>query len=173
MFLQALIFILLFYYLIFLLKYSQFTMLYQFLLYGKVMQPYIYIHSLSYVIFHHGLSKEIGYSSVCQRIGPHCLSILIIIVCIYQPQTFFIFYYFRYNSTHFQRHLSLFFFPQPLYRNNFQIFYSSIFGYVYGNRPGGCVSSWLDVGAHNILKLRSQVTLLQPIIPGTCHSSQY
>ena len=65
------------------LKYSWFTMLCQFLLYNKVSHPYIYIHSLSYIIFHLGFSQETGYSSLCYTAGPHCLSILNVIVCIY------------------------------------------------------------------------------------------
>ena len=44
---------------------------------------YIYIHSFSHVIFPHGLSQEIGYSSLCCTVGPHCLYILNVIVCIY------------------------------------------------------------------------------------------
>ena len=42
-----------------------------------------YIQSLSYIIFHHGLFQETIYSSLCYRVGPHCLSILSVIVCIY------------------------------------------------------------------------------------------
>ena len=42
--------------------------------------------SFSY-IFHHGLYQETGYSSLCYTGGPHCPSILNIIVCIYEPQT--------------------------------------------------------------------------------------
>ena len=40
----------------------------------------------SYVIFLYGLSQEIGYSSLCCTVGLSCLSILNVIVCIYQPQ---------------------------------------------------------------------------------------
>ena len=47
---------------------------------------YIYT-SFSHIIFHLVLSHIIGYSSLCYRAGPHCLSILNGIVCIYQPQT--------------------------------------------------------------------------------------
>ena len=67
---------------LFLLTYSWFIM-FQFPLYSKVTQSYIYIHSLSYIIFHHNLSKETEYSSLCCTEGPHCLSILNIILCIY------------------------------------------------------------------------------------------
>ena len=51
---------------------------------------YIYIYmekdthtSFSYVNFHYGLSQEVSYSFLCFTVGPHCLSILNIIVCIY------------------------------------------------------------------------------------------
>ena len=44
---------------------------------------FIYI----YTLFHYGLSQEIGYSSLCYTVGRCCLSILNVIVCIYQPQT--------------------------------------------------------------------------------------
>ena len=66
-------------------------MLCHFLLYSTATQSYIHTytptHSFSLIIFHHGLSQEIGYSSWCWTVGPHCLSILKGIVCIYQPQT--------------------------------------------------------------------------------------
>ena len=58
-------------------------MLCQFLLYSKVTQSYIYTHSFSYISFLHGLSRETGYSSLCCTVGPHCLSIINVIVCIY------------------------------------------------------------------------------------------
>ena len=58
-----------------------------FLLSSIVTQSYIYIHSLSSVIFHHDLSQETGCSSLCYAAGPHCLSILTVIICIYSPQT--------------------------------------------------------------------------------------
>ena len=48
----------------FLLKYSWFTFFF-------------------YILFHYGLSQEIGYSSLCYTVGPYCLSILNVIVCIY------------------------------------------------------------------------------------------
>jgi len=48
-------------------------------------QAYTYIHSFSYIIFHHNLSQKIGYGSLCYRAGPHCLLILNVIVCIYEP----------------------------------------------------------------------------------------
>ena len=52
-----------------------------------VIQFYIYINSFSHTIFHHVLSPEIGYSFLCYIVERHCLSILNVIVCIYQPQT--------------------------------------------------------------------------------------
>ena len=44
-------------------------------------------HTLSCTIFHHVLPQKIGHSSLCCSVGPHCISILNVIVCIYQPQT--------------------------------------------------------------------------------------
>ena len=52
-----------------------------------VIHIYVYIHSVSLSIFHHVLSEEIGYSYLCSTAGPHCLSILNGIVCIYWHQT--------------------------------------------------------------------------------------
>ena len=54
---------------------------------GIVLIMHIYVHSFSYIISYHGLSQETGYSSLCYTAGPHCLSILNVIVYIYQPQT--------------------------------------------------------------------------------------
>ena len=42
---------------------------------------YIYTHLL-HILFHYGLSQDIEYSSLCCIVGPCCLSILYIIVCI-------------------------------------------------------------------------------------------
>ena len=42
---------------------------------------------LKIFFFHYGLSKGIEYSSLCYTLGLCCLSILNIIVFIYQPQT--------------------------------------------------------------------------------------
>ena len=67
--------------------YSWFILLCQFLLYSIVTQSYVYIHSFSHTIFHHVLSQEIEYSSLCYTVRPHCLSILNVIVYIYQAQT--------------------------------------------------------------------------------------
>ena len=35
-----------------------------------------------YIIFHYGLSQDIEYSSLCYLVGPCCLSILYVILCI-------------------------------------------------------------------------------------------
>ena len=48
---------------------------------------YAHTHSFSYIIFHHGLSQETGYIYLGYTSGPHCLSILNVIVCIYESQT--------------------------------------------------------------------------------------
>ena len=50
----------------------------------KVTQLYTFF---SHAVFHHVLSQETGYSSLCCAVGSHGLSILNVIVCIYQPQT--------------------------------------------------------------------------------------
>jgi len=42
---------------------------------------YIYIFFLC-ISFHDGLSQDIEYSSLCHTVGPCCLSILYVIVCI-------------------------------------------------------------------------------------------
>ena len=47
---------------------------------------YIHIYILFYILFHSGLFQDIECSSLCYTVGP-CLSILYVIVCIYQPQT--------------------------------------------------------------------------------------
>ena len=39
------------------------------------------------LFFHYGLSQDIKCDSLCYTVGPCCLSILYIIVCIGQPQT--------------------------------------------------------------------------------------
>ena len=46
--------------------------------------PYIYI--IFHILFHYGLSQEIEYSSLCYTVGPYCLSITDIILCICQSQ---------------------------------------------------------------------------------------
>ena len=69
------------------LKYRWSTVLCQFLLYSIVTQSYIYIyiyiHFFFSFIFCPVLSQETGYSFLCYAVGPHCLSILNGIVCIY------------------------------------------------------------------------------------------
>ena len=42
---------------------------------------------LFYILYHYSLSQDIEYSSQFYTVGPCCLSILNVIVCIYQPQT--------------------------------------------------------------------------------------
>ena len=69
------------------LKYSWFTTLCQSLLYSKVTQLYTHMFILFYIFFHYALSQETGYNSLCYTIGPYSLSILYIIVGVYQPQT--------------------------------------------------------------------------------------
>ena len=44
------------------------------------------IHILFHVLFLYGLSQDIEYSSLCCTVGPCCLSILYILVCIYLSQ---------------------------------------------------------------------------------------
>ena len=53
---------------------------------SKVTSFYMYIHSFFNILFHYGLSQEIGYSSLRCTVGPCCLSILNVIVYIYQLQ---------------------------------------------------------------------------------------
>ena len=64
----------------FLLKYTWFTMLRSFLVCGKVIQLYI---DIFHILFHYGLSQDIKDSSLCYIVGPCCLSILRIIVCVW------------------------------------------------------------------------------------------
>ena len=48
---------------------------------------YTHIYILFFnILFHSGLSQDISYNSLCCRVGPCCLSILHILVYIYQPQ---------------------------------------------------------------------------------------
>ena len=75
----------------FLLYYSWFTTLCQFLLYSIVLisavQSYAYIHSFSSYYFLSCYITKIGSSSLCCTVGPRCLSILNVVVYIYQAQT--------------------------------------------------------------------------------------
>ena len=48
-------------------------------------QPYIYILFILFSIM--VLSQGVGYNSLCYTVGPYCLSILNVIVCIYYSQT--------------------------------------------------------------------------------------
>ena len=43
---------------------------------------YTHIYILFYILFHYGLSQDIEYSSLWSTVGPCCLSILCIVVCI-------------------------------------------------------------------------------------------
>ena len=43
---------------------------------------HVYIHIIFHIIFHSGLSQDTEYSSLCYTVGPCCLSIIYIIVCI-------------------------------------------------------------------------------------------
>ena len=52
----------------------------------KVTQLYTYILSFLYA-FHNGLSQDIECSSLCYTVGPCCLSVLYIVVCICYSQT--------------------------------------------------------------------------------------
>ena len=54
-----------------------------------VIQLYIYIHIyiLFQILFHYRLWQITEYSSLCYTVGPCCLSILYIVVCICQSQT--------------------------------------------------------------------------------------
>ena len=45
------------------------------------------MHILFHILFHYGLSLDIGYSPLCYTVGPCCLCILYVMVCICQPQT--------------------------------------------------------------------------------------
>ena len=47
---------------------------------------FTHIQSFFIYSFPYGLYRQIGYSSLCYTVGPCCLSILNVIVCIYQPQ---------------------------------------------------------------------------------------
>ena len=47
---------------------------------------FTYIYILFHILFHYGLLQDIGYSSLCCAVGPCCLSILYILLCICQSQ---------------------------------------------------------------------------------------
>ena len=46
------------------------------------MHVYIYAYIVFHIIFHYGLSQDIEYGSLCYTVGPCCLFVLCIIVCI-------------------------------------------------------------------------------------------
>ena len=48
---------------------------------------YIYIYSPFHVLFHYGLSEDSKYIFLCYPVGPHCLSILYVMVSICTSQT--------------------------------------------------------------------------------------
>ena len=62
-------------------------MLCQSSLYSKVPQIHTYIFFFKNILFQYVSFQEIKYSSLCYTVGPCCLSILNVIVCIYQSQT--------------------------------------------------------------------------------------
>ena len=47
----------------------------------------MYALFFSYYLLSWPISQETGYCSLCYTVGPHGLSILNVIVCVYQPQT--------------------------------------------------------------------------------------
>ena len=54
-----------------------------FLLYCRVIQfTYMYQYILFRILFRYGLAQDIEHSSLCYTVGPCCLSILYIVVCI-------------------------------------------------------------------------------------------
>ena len=43
----------------------------------------MYIYKLSFeYFFHYDLSLDVEYSSLCYTVGPYCLSVLYIVICI-------------------------------------------------------------------------------------------
>ena len=61
-------------------------LIYNVVLISAVQQCDSVIHIYTFLFnipFHYGLSQEIEYSSLCYTVGPCCLSILNVIVCIY------------------------------------------------------------------------------------------
>ena len=44
--------------------------------------PHTHTYILFYIFFHYGLSQDIEYSSLCYTVGPCCLPILCVTVCI-------------------------------------------------------------------------------------------
>ena len=57
------------------------------IIYNTHTHTHTYIHTFfSHSIFHHVLSQESVHNPLCCTVGLPCLSILNVIVCIYQPQ---------------------------------------------------------------------------------------
>ena len=52
------------------------------MLISAIQQSDSVIDILFHILFHFGLSQDIEYSSLCYTVGPCCLSILYVIVCI-------------------------------------------------------------------------------------------
>ena len=44
---------------------------------------YIHVYILVHILFHYSLSQDIEYNSLGYIVGPCCLSILYVVVCIY------------------------------------------------------------------------------------------
>ena len=57
-------------------------LIYKVVLISVVLQSDSVIHILFHILFHYGLSQDTEYGSLCNTVGPCCLSILYIIVCI-------------------------------------------------------------------------------------------
>ena len=55
-------------------------------MYGKVIQ-FAHTYILFQIFFHYRLLQDIEYSSLCYRVGPFCVSVLYIEVCICHFQT--------------------------------------------------------------------------------------
>ena len=53
---------------------------------GAIAFSNTHLYILFCILFQYGLSQDVEYSSLCYTVEPHCLFILYIIVCIYQPQ---------------------------------------------------------------------------------------
>ena len=45
------------------------------------------INLLFQILFHYGLLQDIDYTSLCYIVGACCLSILYIVVCVYESKT--------------------------------------------------------------------------------------
>ena len=55
--------------------------------YGSSIFRFFFFLLFFHTIFHHVLTQVTGHSSWCCTVGSHYLSVLNVIVCIYQPQT--------------------------------------------------------------------------------------